>query len=134
MKVFRIVFRAVVCMLALVAIAQISPGDVVADVPFAFSVAGETFPAGHYIVSQKNEMLRIFNHQIRGVYVPVHPALRTKSDGSKLVFHRYGDRYFLSAVWVTGNSTGEELFPSNAEHELKARRVEMQMAVVRPAQ
>jgi len=134
MKVFRIVFRAVVCMLALVAIAQISPGDIVADIPFTFSVAGTTLPAGRYIVNQKSDIIRIFNRQVRGLYVPVHPALRTKSDGSKLVFHRYGDQYFLSAVWVTGDNTGKELFPSEAERQFKARRIEMQMAVVRPAQ
>jgi hypothetical protein len=58
--------------------------------------------------------------------------LRTTSDGSKLEFHRYGDTYFLSAVWVTGNTTGRELFRSRAERELTDRKAEMELAVVRP--
>src|SRR5260370_5328161 len=76
--------------------------------------------------------IRIFNFHTNGVYVPTHAATRTTSDGSKLVFHRYGDTYFLSAVWVTGNPTGRQLFPSRSERDLATRKAEMELAVVRP--
>jgi hypothetical protein len=128
--------RFVLCasLLALAsAIGQTSPGDLVVDVPFAFVVAKQTLPAGHYIVQALDgDHVRIFNSQTTGLYVPTHEAVRTKTDGSKLVFHRYGDTYFLSAVWVTGNSLGRELFRSPAERELSGRSEEMQLAVVRP--
>jgi hypothetical protein len=106
---------------------------VVVDVPFAFNVGAQTLPAGHYIVAPLDGAIRIFNFQTNGVYVPTHSATRTASDGSKLVFHRYGDSYFLSAVWVTGNTTGRQLFRSHAERELATRSAEMELAVVRPA-
>ena len=133
MKYLRMIFCAAVCALAVGAVAQTAPGDVVVDVPFAFLVNGEKLPAGHYIVSQKTDMIRIFNYQNQGLYVPTHLALRTRADGTKLVFHRYGEDYFLSTVWITGSKSGEELFPSRVERELKAKQVEMEMAVVRPA-
>jgi hypothetical protein len=134
MKLLRVVFCAAVFALTLGAVAQTSPGDLVVDVPFAFSANGEKLPAGHYMVSQKSDIIRIFNYQNVGLQVPTHPAFRTTSDGSKLVFHRYGNDYFLTAIWTTGSQSGKELFPSRAERELKAKRAEMEMAVVRPAQ
>src|SRR5215469_811410 len=135
MKLLRIAFCAALCVLTAGAFSQTSPGDVVVDVPFAFSVAGKKLPAGHYIVKQQQPgMIRIFSQQNKGLFVATHGALRSKEEGSKLVFHRYGDSYFLSSVWVTGNKEGKELVPSPAERELKAHAAEMEMAVVRPVQ
>lgn len=113
---------------------QTSPGDIVVNVPFDFSVAGETFPSGNYVIASGNDMIRIFNAHTRGLFVPTHAASRTRAEGSKLVFHRYGNSYFLAAVWITGNTTGKELFASSAERELKTRQAEMELAVVRPAE
>jgi hypothetical protein len=42
----------------------------------------------------------------------------TRRNESTLVFHRYGDEYFLSTIWTAGNDTGHELFKSRAEREL----------------
>jgi hypothetical protein len=134
MTLFRIGFLATLLALASAGVGQTSPGDVVVDVPFAFSVAGTNLPAGHYIVAPQIDMIKIFNHHKQSVFVPTHSTLRTKPDGSKLVFHHYGDTYFLSEVWVTGNKTGKQLFPSRAEREFKARQAEMELAVVRPAE
>ena len=36
---------------------------------------------------------------------------------SKLVFHRYGNRYFLTQVWSAGSSLGRELPKSAKEKE-----------------
>ena len=37
---------------------------------------------------------------------------------SKLIFNRYGDRYFLSQVWTAGNSSGRQLLKSDREKEM----------------
>jgi hypothetical protein len=133
MTLFRIALCASLLASASVGFAQTSPGDVVVDVPFAFVVARQTLPAGHYIVKAGDtDHLRIFNSQTSGLYVPTHGASRTGSDGCKLVFHRYGDTYFLSAVWVAGNTIGRELFRPRAEAELAAHQAEMELAVIRP--
>jgi hypothetical protein len=106
---------------------------VVVDVPFAFNIAGQQLPAGHYIVTSKDGFIRILSTK-QGLFVPTHTAVRSVSEQSKLVFHRYGDTYFLSCVWVKGTTTGKELYPSRAEREVAARQAEMELAVVRPAQ
>jgi hypothetical protein len=113
---------------------QTSPGDMKVDVPFSFVVEGQTLPAGHYIVKNSDEAhIRIVGSNPPGVYVATHAAVRSASDGSKLVFHRYGDTYFLSAVWVTGNTSGRELFRSPAERELARNKAAEELAEVRPS-
>jgi hypothetical protein len=134
MKLFRAVFFTTLFAFSSLSFGQTSPGDVVVDVPFAFTVAGEKLPAGHYIVAAQNDLIKVFNRDTRAFYVPSHATIRNKADGSKLVFHRYGDSYFLSEVWVTGNTIGKELFPSRAERELASEKAEMELAVVRPQQ
>lgn len=134
MKLFWIALCAALFAPVLVALGQTSPGDMVVDVPFAFEVAGQHLPAGHYIVAAgAGSYVSIFNAQNRGLYATTHRASRTTSDGSKLVFHRYGDTYFLSSAWVTGNANGREFFRSKAEREMAGRKSEMEMAAVRPA-
>jgi hypothetical protein len=134
MRFVRIAFCAALLAAMGLATGQTKPGDVVVDVPFAFSVADQQLPAGHYIVTAKDGFIRIFSTNKQGFFVPTHAAVRTASDESKLVFHHYGDAYFLSCVWVKGNTTGKELYRSRAEREVAARQAEMELAVVRPAQ
>jgi hypothetical protein len=134
MRFVRIAFCAAVLAAIGLATGQTSPGDVVVDVPFAFIVAGQQLPAGRYIVTSRDGFIRIFSTNKEGLFVPTHAAVRTASDESKLVFHHYGDTYFLSCVWVKGTTTGKQLYPSRAEREVAARQAEMELAVVRPAQ
>jgi hypothetical protein len=133
MKLYGILLFAAMFALAPASMSQMRPGDTVVDVPFAFVIDGQTLPPGHYIVaSTNNDRIRISNPKNFGVYLSTHAASRTDSDGSKLVFHRYGDTYFLSAVWVTGSTMGRELARSRAERELANHKTEMELAVVRP--
>ena len=113
---------------------QTSPGDMKVDVPFSFVVSGQTMPAGNYIVKAVDDAhVRIFSSGTTGLYIPTHAAMRPASDGSKLVFHRYGDTYFLAAVWTQGNTTGRELFRSQAERELAGKKSGVELAEIRPS-
>jgi hypothetical protein len=120
MKLLRIVLYAALLLAASASIAQTRQGDVVANIPFPFVVAHQTLPAGHYIVSPANaDALGIHDANNRGTFVPTESTQRSANDNScKLVFHRHGDTYFLSEVWVAGNSNGRTLFRSRAEREL----------------
>jgi hypothetical protein len=128
-------FRTLLCATLLAAsstMGQTKPADVVVTVPFAFVVAGQEFPAGRYVITEEGDVcLRIFNPQWRGLYVPTRDLPPSATDGSKMVFHRYGHTYFLSAVWLTGDTTGRELFPSRPERELAEHKAEMELAIVR---
>jgi hypothetical protein len=48
---------------------------------------------------------------------PVVGRVMPKRD--ELIFNRYGDSYFLSEVFTAGEQTGEELYPSKSERELR---------------
>jgi hypothetical protein len=132
MKLLRVVLSAVLVLMASISFAQTKPGDLVAEIPFAFIAAGRTLPPGHYVVNNLNDHLGIHDPQNHSVFVPVHSAQRPARDSSsKMVFHRYGDTYFLSEVWVGGNSIGRALFPSRAEQKLLESGKEREIAVVR---
>lgn len=132
MNLLRMVLSVALLLAASVLFAQSKPGDLVADVPFAFVVAGRTLPPGHYVVNNQNDDLRIHDSRSQGIFVPAHSAQRgAHENSSKMVFHRYGDTYFLSEVWVGGNSIGRALFPSRVERKMVESGKEREIAEVR---
>jgi hypothetical protein len=132
MKLVRIVLCTAMLAAALTAMSQTRSGSVIVDVPFAFVVNGRTLPAGHYIVTATGDYNIRISSQKAGVNLITHSAWRRDSDGTKLVFHRYGDTYFLSAVWVAGNTSGRELARSRAERDLANHKTELELAAVSP--
>jgi hypothetical protein len=117
------------------AVGQTNRGDTTTNVPFAFTVANHTLPPGRYTVTRMGETtLRIFNPHNQGTVV-----LTTRVEGKapestgKMVFHRYGDAYFLSEVWVAGNGIGRKIFQSRAEEDLARKRTDMEIAVLQIA-
>jgi hypothetical protein len=52
------------------------------------------------------------------------------STSTKLIFHRYGDEYFLYQVWVQGESRGRELPPTKVEKELASNARSSTVAVL----
>ena len=95
-----------------------------ANIPFAFSAGKMTLPAGEYRVQKAavgSPVLIIQRtDQSAAALVPSFAAAtNAPQTQSKLVFHRYGNRYFLSKVWVAGYSRGREL-PKSAEEKEQA--------------
>jgi len=95
------------------------------NIPFDFSVSGEKLPAGKYWVSRAHErigdtVVQVQNADGRPVAnrfsVPIS-TFKTKNRG-ELVFHRYGDQYFLSEVWPAGGGTGRAFIKTRAERDL----------------
>jgi hypothetical protein len=111
--------------LAIMAAAQVTKAQqaVIVDVPFDFTAGDTRLPAGQYIVgkaSSNSPALRITRADgPEGIFVPSNPAeSRAPQAESKLVFHKYGDHYFLAQVWNAGSANGRELMKSNAEKEM----------------
>ena len=94
-----------------------------AHVPFSFSISNSALPAGDYSLSQLSQNTWIVrNLSGNGVVAAAARPDGTNRDESiaKLVFQKYGDRYFLSKVWCAGLTT--------AIAEPKAERaIEIQM-------
>lgn len=121
----RVLVMASLFALSIMAVAQVALAQesMVANIPFEFSVGKTTLPAGEYSVrksiTNSDVLLIQRTDQSASLYVPSNSAVasETPSD-SKLVFHRYGDRYFLSQVWTAGNPRGRQLMKSSREKEV----------------
>ena len=71
-----------------------------ADVPFAFTVGDTPLPAGEYTVSSPvNGLIRVENNQTHdAATVSISHGNHDAGHDSKLVFNRYGNRYFLHRI------------------------------------
>ena len=93
-----------------------------ADVPFAFSLQDKAMPAGNYqIIALSDRVLEVWNLDAQhGQLLAKQMSVQSSKDQSpKLVFHKYGDQYFLSQIWDGQNDTGIELAESKREKEVK---------------
>ena len=98
------------------------------NVPFDFVVANKKLPSGEYLISRKQPtegdlLLAITNkdNRVNAVCFTVPVQVLTPTDKGKLVFHRYGDQYFLSEVWPVGATTGRAVAKSDAERDLEKK-------------
>jgi len=100
------------------------------NIPFDFSIANKKLPAGNYsigraIQNSDNTVLSILDG--RGhtkearLSIPVLAA--EAKNQATLVFHRYGDEYFLYQVWTAGETTGRQFLKSSAERALQSQRM-----------
>jgi len=92
-------------------------------VPFNFIAVGTTLPAGEYDIQSlgaEEKVLVIRNrNSAESVLVFSNSAeALNASTSTKLVFHRYGNRYFLSELWVEGDKLGHQTTPSSRETEV----------------
>lgn len=104
-----------------------------ATVPFNFNVSGNWMPAGTYTIgsdSDRGILLRVTNREQKvGIFAlgqidPSDPGLK-----AELVFHEYGDQYFLSEIHYPGSSTKVHLPRSRAEKNAKRRAEEASLQV-----
>jgi hypothetical protein len=138
-QLFRIAVITMALLAASVATAQGPSSRVLVNVPFAFVIDNHQMPAGRYVVTSANDgILLIYDTGVprNHMFLPVHSMYSDTPKDAKLVFHRYGDSYFLAEVW-NGSGTGKELFPSKAEKEIIAGRLngsrpKAEVAVLRP--
>ena len=89
-----------------------------ADIPFDFVVGKITLPSGEYTIRSFNadQTLSIGGSAHNPVlFLAKRCSSPSPSAQSKLVFARYGERYFLSEMWIEGNSTGRQLLKSRRE-------------------
>ena len=96
---------------------------IVVNVPFDFMVGTKTLPAGQYSVkvSTKEQGLLLIDREdaTQSMFIATNAVVSNEPKSeSKLVFNRYGDRYFLSQVWTAGNPRGRQLLKTSREKEI----------------
>ena len=95
-------------------------GKVVANVPFEFSVGYKSMPAGEYsvqtIASASNGLLiQSTDGKMSALRLSDTNQASKNWAHARLVFHRYGERYFLAEVWSGADNTGHVLRQSQEE-------------------
>ena len=105
------------------ATAQSNANKVVANVPFEFSVGYKALPAGTYsvqsIVSAGDGLLiQSADGKISALRQSEATRRIKEKPRARLVFHRYGERYFLAEVWNGIDNTGRQLTKSQEERAI----------------
>ena len=109
---------------AFTASAQAQTGSaqkVIADIPFAFNVGNTNLPAGKYTITVINptsdrKVLRVRSASGKSTAITQTTTVVGKaSDDAKLVFNRYGDRYFFAQAQLAGETTSFAALKSSAE-------------------
>ena len=125
-KLFSVIATAsFLALMTVVAHAQLPGTEIRASIPFEFIVRGRTLPAGSYVITrigdEPNDLLiRNVNDKRDRAMFETDAVYISKVHGKdQLVFHRYGDSYFLSEVLTGGEDMGRGLVPSHAERQLR---------------
>ena len=91
-----------------------------ANVPFDFVVGGKTLAAGEYTVAKVNQdatgiqVSGSANHQ-NAIRLSIPVQAKASEQRAMLIFHRYGDQYFLAQVWNSATNVGMEIRKSHQE-------------------
>jgi hypothetical protein len=122
-------------LMATCAFAQVST-QIKANIPFDFAAGRTILPAGDYTlnshaVGSPGAYLLQGAGGRPGVFLLTFTVRWNDSEEprAELVFHRYGDRYFLAQVWM-GNGVGHQLPASKEERELARGPSPMQLASI----
>jgi len=110
-------------LLLVAACANAQSVNVNANVPFNFTVAKSTLPAGEYniqsLVSATGSVLAIRGDAGKNMLASANTAeTLNASPNSRLVFHKYGDQYFLSQIWLQGENVGRQFTIGRREAEM----------------
>jgi hypothetical protein len=96
---------------------------VTADIPFDFIVGDKILPSGKYTVREvtsNGEGLMIRSNDGKSSVIRLSNSVAEKSEErtARMVFHRYGQQYFLAEVW-SGEDYGRKLFQCKRERNLR---------------
>ena len=129
MKIFKKV--SLLCAILLVTVVASAQGQtlgsrVSAHIPFDFSIGDKKLPSGKYSVGRArlnadDVVISIEDHggRSKALRTSIPVITRDATSKGKLVFHRYGDQYFLYQVWPAGGTTGRQLPKSRSEREIQ---------------
>jgi len=117
-------FVSVFGLLLVAACANAQSLYVKANVPFDFAVDKDTLPAGNYSIRSINSetggrtlLIQSGTKAMKLTTPDVADSLKAASK-SHLLFHRYGNEYFLTQIWVQGEKAGRQFKMSRREAEI----------------
>jgi hypothetical protein len=102
-----------------------------AKIPFNFSMGDKKFQAGQYTFSRfspdgKIMLVSSVDANTSVFQSTIGTEVLTAKNESKLVFHRYGDQYFLEQIWTAGERRGTEVPESRSERTIREQSARTQ--------
>jgi hypothetical protein len=96
---------------------------VTANVPFDFYIGRTVMPKGVYRVSelQNGALVSLRSANAAKAVTATQVIGKSVEEQARLVFHRYGDTYFLIQVWADHESLGRAIARTPREKELSAK-------------
>ena len=104
-------------------------------IPFDFSVGDKKLAAGEYTFSRlsgfsDSKMMSVssVDASTRMFQSTLGAQVLTPKNESTLVFHRYGDQYFLEQIWTSGEQEGTQVPESRSERTIRQQLVQTQQS------
>ena len=123
------ILTLVAMMTPLFASAQLTSSQhLAANVPFQFRVGNTLIPAGKCVVQRAglNPWTLVILNSSAGASLFSNSSInhvKQASQNNAMVFHKYGERYFLAGIKLEGSNTVYQLPEGHAEAELRAQNV-----------
>jgi len=119
---YRKVFGALVLLTLALVVNVNAQQKARADVPFSFMAGDRMLPAASYDISEvTSNALLVRDFRGDASMFTFGPADAKRAMYNKMVFHKYGERYFLYQVW-DADGQGIQLYRSNLEREQELAR------------
>ena len=119
---------AAILLVSVMPLAQAAKIDSLAlmeSIPFSFVVQGKALAAGDYTIDQDSasftSIVRSTDAKSAAIALVAYQEPAGPRESARLVFHRYGDQYFLSEVWIP-NRYHSTVSPTPIERELAAKQ------------
>ena len=97
-----------------------------ANIPFDFTIGNKKLPSGKYSLGRARQfsddaLISVEDKDGRSKLIRTSIPVLTGdiTQQPMLVFHRYGDQYFLYQVWPAGATTGRQFPKSRSEREVE---------------
>ncbi len=131
MKRHSTIFAAAIVLLLSAGLAYGQSGGTF-NVPFSFVAGEKVLTAGEYHITEDSTpgVLQVWGSDRKTILV-LAGSIQTldASTQTKIVFHRYENRYFLAQLWVEGENGGRNLPIGRQEREM-ARKSDPESMVV----
>lgn len=105
-----------------------------AKIPFDFSVGNKKLAAGEYTFSRlsgfANNIMLVSSadYSTRMFQTTLTTQVPTPKNKSTLVFHKYGDQYFLGQLWLSGELDGTQVLESRSERTIRRQLAQTQLS------
>ena len=112
-----------------------------ANIPFGFTVADKKFPAGEYVFSRAQPtagdaimLVSSVDGRTKTVRLTLPVISQQAKNKAAVVFHRYGDDYFLFRIWNGGMTQGREMPKSSKERKAQDDSRDNIVGIARPVE